>query len=80
MIVAYDGTDFFGFQRQPDRRTVQGVFEVNPVARRDGIRMSVFVRGTCLNRALPIEVGSELRDVRLTKCRQLRLRHRRGVH
>ena len=26
-IVAYDGTDFAGFQRQKRRRTVQGVFE-----------------------------------------------------
>jgi len=26
-VVAYDGTEFYGFQNQPDRRTVQGVFE-----------------------------------------------------
>lgn len=27
LIIAYDGTDFFGFQRQPGRRTIQGVLE-----------------------------------------------------
>ncbi|MCH5585970.1 tRNA pseudouridine(38-40) synthase TruA [Shimazuella sp. AN120528] len=27
MIIAYDGTDFSGFQRQPGRRTIQGVLE-----------------------------------------------------
>lgn len=27
VILAYDGTNFQGFQRQPDARTVQGVFE-----------------------------------------------------
>jgi tRNA pseudouridine38-40 synthase len=27
MIIAYDGTDFSGFQRQADRRTIQGVLE-----------------------------------------------------
>lgn len=27
MVISYDGTDFSGFQRQPSRRTVQGVLE-----------------------------------------------------
>ena len=27
LIIAYDGTDYFGWQRQPDRRTAQGILE-----------------------------------------------------
>jgi len=27
IIVSYDGTDYFGWQRQPDRRTIQGEIE-----------------------------------------------------
>jgi tRNA pseudouridine38-40 synthase len=27
IVVAYDGTEFFGWQRQPDKRTVQGEIE-----------------------------------------------------
>ncbi|RAL23288.1 tRNA pseudouridine(38-40) synthase TruA [Thermoflavimicrobium daqui] len=27
LVIAYDGTDFSGFQRQPDKRTIQGTLE-----------------------------------------------------
>ncbi len=27
MVLSYDGTDYSGWQRQPDRRTIQGVLE-----------------------------------------------------
>ncbi|MBE7188043.1 tRNA pseudouridine(38-40) synthase TruA [Jatrophihabitans endophyticus] len=41
--VSYDGTDFAGWARQPDRRTVQGVVEdaLATVLRLDGVRLRV---------------------------------------
>jgi tRNA pseudouridine38-40 synthase len=42
VVVEYDGTDFSGWQRQPGRRTVQGVLED---AIREMTGESVFVRG-----------------------------------
>jgi tRNA pseudouridine38-40 synthase len=42
VVVAYDGTDFSGWQRQPGMRTVQGVLED---AIRELLGEEVFVRG-----------------------------------
>ena len=27
LVLSYDGTDYFGWQRQPDKRTIQGLVE-----------------------------------------------------
>jgi len=40
IVVAYDGTDFYGWQRQPDSRTVQGEIEA-ALARIAGKRIAV---------------------------------------
>lgn len=43
-VVAYDGTDFEGFQRQPSRRTVQGVLE-DALERVTGRRVTILAAG-----------------------------------
>jgi tRNA pseudouridine38-40 synthase len=40
LVLSYDGTDFCGWQRQPDERTVQGVIE-DALARLCGKRVAV---------------------------------------
>ncbi|MFZ2053650.1 MAG: tRNA pseudouridine(38-40) synthase TruA [Candidatus Aminicenantales bacterium] len=40
LVLSYDGTDFCGWQRQPDERTVQGVIE-DALARLSGKRIPV---------------------------------------
>ncbi len=40
IVVAYDGADFFGWQRQPRRRTIQGEIEA-ALARIAGKRIAV---------------------------------------
>ncbi len=40
LILSYDGTDFYGWQRQPSRRTVQGVLE-DALAKLSGKRIPI---------------------------------------
>ena len=37
VTIAYDGTDFAGFQRQPEQRTIESVLTrvVNKIAKKD---------------------------------------------
>lgn len=44
IVLAYDGTDFFGWQRQPGRRTVQGVLE-EALAKISGAPLAVIGAG-----------------------------------
>jgi tRNA pseudouridine38-40 synthase len=44
LVMAYDGTDFFGWQRQPDRRSVQQVLE-EAIARLTGVLPSTNASG-----------------------------------
>jgi tRNA pseudouridine38-40 synthase len=44
LLLSYDGTDFFGWQRQPDRRTVQQVLEV-AIGRLTGVESNTTASG-----------------------------------
>lgn len=44
IILSYDGTDFHGWQRQPEKRTVQGVLE-NTLAKITRIKINVMGAG-----------------------------------
>jgi tRNA pseudouridine38-40 synthase len=44
LLLSYDGTDFFGWQRQPDRRTVQQVLE-EAIGRLTGVESTVTASG-----------------------------------
>lgn len=47
VTIAYDGTDFAGFQRQPNQRTVESVLTkvVNKIAKNDEQRIEVYGSG-----------------------------------
>ncbi len=45
LLLAYDGTDFFGYQVQPNRRTVQGVIEEALTKIHKGERIRVYSSG-----------------------------------
>jgi tRNA pseudouridine38-40 synthase len=44
IVLSYDGTDYFGWQRQPDRRTIQGIVE-DAVERLAGKKIAVHGAG-----------------------------------
>jgi tRNA pseudouridine38-40 synthase len=44
LLLSYDGTDFFGWQRQPDRRTVQQVLE-EAIGRLTGVESNTTASG-----------------------------------
>jgi tRNA pseudouridine38-40 synthase len=44
LLLSYDGTDFFGWQRQPDRRTVQQVLE-ETIGRLTGVESNTTASG-----------------------------------
>ncbi len=67
LVLSYDGTDFCGWQRQPDERTVQGVVE-DALARISGRRIAVVGAGrTDAGVHAQGQVASFKSELRLTK-------------
>lgn len=86
LVLAYDGTDFHGWQRQPERRTVQGVVEDtlrkllrHPLAVRGASRTDAGVHAlgqvASFRTTSPIPIENLIRAVRMRLPEDVTLMH-----